>query len=76
MHDFIDEKLGKAPRYGIQDLADNEGWVSAGDTAAIAVESTQRSGKPTSPKRHLRGRRRLERRPALSLEVPPRQLSE
>ena len=45
VHDFIDEELGKAIPYGIYDVANNEGWVSVGDTAdtaAFAVESIRR----------------------------------
>ncbi|MGH9305926.1 MAG: ISAzo13 family transposase, partial [Acidimicrobiales bacterium] len=45
VHDFIDTELGKAIPYGIYDLANNEGWVSVGDTAdtaEFAVESIRR----------------------------------
>jgi transposase len=45
VHDFIDPALGKAIPYGIYDLANNEGWVSVGDTAdtaEFAVESIRR----------------------------------
>jgi hypothetical protein len=45
VHDFIDEKLGKAIPYGIYDVTRNEGWVSVGtdhDTAEFAVESIGR----------------------------------
>ena len=45
VHDFIDEKLGKAIPYGVYDLSANLGWVSVGtdhDTAAFAVESLRR----------------------------------
>ena len=45
VHDFIDQELGKAIPYGIYDLANNEGWVSVGDTAdtaEFAVESIRR----------------------------------
>ncbi len=45
VHDFIDPDLGKAIPYGIYDLANNEGWVSVGDTAdtaEFAVESIRR----------------------------------
>jgi hypothetical protein len=47
-HDFADRKLGeysKAIPYGIYDLANDEGWVSVGDTAdtaEFAVESIRR----------------------------------
>lgn len=42
VHDFPDKTLGKAIPYGIDDLAQNQGWVSVGidhDTAEFAVES-------------------------------------
>ena len=45
VHDFVDPVLGKAIPYGIYDLANNEGWVSVGDTAdtaEFAVESIRR----------------------------------
>jgi hypothetical protein len=45
VHDFIDKELGKAIPYGIYDLANDEGWVSVGDTAdtaEFAVESIRR----------------------------------
>ena len=48
VHDFPDPALGehtKAIPYGIYDLANNEGWVSVGDTAdtaEFAVESIRR----------------------------------
>jgi len=47
-HDFADRALGehgKAVPYGIYDIANNEGWVSVGDsadTAEFAVESIRR----------------------------------
>lgn len=56
VHDFIDPDLGKAVPYGVYDLANDEGWVSVGesaDTAAFAVESIRRwwehLGKPRFP---------------------------
>ena len=42
MHDFIDKKLGRAVPYGVYDLANDEGWVSVGesaDTSEFAVNS-------------------------------------
>lgn len=45
VHDFVDPAVGKAIPYGIYDLANNEGWVSVGDTAdtaEFAVESIRR----------------------------------
>jgi len=55
-HDFIDKDLGRAVPYGVYDLANDEGWVSVGDsadTAAFAVEAIRRwwssMGKPRFP---------------------------
>jgi Rhodopirellula transposase DDE domain len=45
VHDFPDNKLGKAIPYGVYDLAGNEGWVSVGidhDTAEFACASILR----------------------------------
>jgi hypothetical protein len=45
VHDFPDEKLGKAIPYGVYDLGANVGWVSVGidhDTAAFAVATIRR----------------------------------
>jgi hypothetical protein len=45
VHDFVDPSLGKAIPYGIYDIANDEGWVSVGDTAdtaEFAVESIRR----------------------------------
>jgi Rhodopirellula transposase DDE domain len=45
VHDFIDHEVGKAVPYGVYDVANDEGWVSLGDsadTAAFAVESIRR----------------------------------
>jgi len=42
VHDFPDEKLGKAIPYGVYDVSTNSGWVSVGtdhDTPAFAVAS-------------------------------------
>jgi hypothetical protein len=44
-HDFVDPQLGRAVPYGIYDIANDEGWVSVGDTAdtaAFAVEAIRR----------------------------------
>ena len=56
VHDFIDEKLGKAIPYGVYDLQRNEGWVSLGvdhDTASFAVRTIARwwrkMGSPAYP---------------------------
>jgi hypothetical protein len=45
VHDFVDPDQGRAIPYGIYDLANDEGWVSVGDTAdtaEFAVESIRR----------------------------------
>ncbi len=45
VHDFVDQRLGKAIPYGVYDLAANAGWVSVGidhDTAAFAAETIRR----------------------------------
>ena len=45
VHDFPDQKLGKAIPYGVYDLASDEGWVSVGidhDTAEFAAASIGR----------------------------------
>ena len=45
VHDFIDERLGKAIPYGVYDVGRNEGWVNVGidhDTSEFAVESIRR----------------------------------
>jgi hypothetical protein len=44
-HDFVDKELGRAVPYGVYDLANDEGWVSVGDTAdtaRFAVEAIRR----------------------------------
>ncbi len=46
-HDFVDKELGRAVPYGIYDLANDEGWVSVGDSAdttTFAVEVIRRFG--------------------------------
>jgi transposase len=57
VHDFIDQKLGKAIPYGVYDVAGNRGWVSVGtdhDTAEFATETIHRwwrnLGSPAYPK--------------------------
>ena len=45
VHDFVDPDVGRAIPYGIYDVANDEGWVSVGDTAdtaEFAVESIRR----------------------------------
>jgi hypothetical protein len=55
-HDFVDPELGRAVPYGVYDLANDEGWVSVGDTAdtaTFAVEAVRRwwdtMGRPRFP---------------------------
>jgi hypothetical protein len=57
VHDFLDQRLGKAIPYGVYDLSANAGWVSVGidhDTAAFAVETIRRwwrhMGQPLYPR--------------------------
>jgi len=57
VYDFVDEELGKAIPYGVDDLAANTGWVGVGadhDTAAFAVATIGRwwdaVGQPTHPR--------------------------
>jgi len=57
VHDFPDQKLGKAIPYGVYDLGRNEGWVSVGidhDTARFAAATIKRwwikMGKGRYPK--------------------------
>jgi transposase len=40
VHDFIDKELGRAVPYGIYDLANDEGWVSVGESADTAEFAT------------------------------------
>ena len=45
VHDFLDKNLGKAIPYGVYDITENQGWVSAGidhDTARFAVGAIDR----------------------------------
>ncbi len=55
-HDFVDKELGRAVPDGVYDLANDEGWVSVGDTAdtsSFAVEAIRRwwysMGQPRFP---------------------------
>ena len=44
-HDFVDKELGRAVPYGVYDVANDEGWVSVGDsadTSSFAVEAIRR----------------------------------
>jgi hypothetical protein len=56
VHDFLDQRRGKAIPYGVYDLTANAGWVSVGtdhDTAEFAVEAIRRwwrhMGQPLYP---------------------------
>ena len=40
VHDFVDKELGRAVPYGIYDLANDEGWVSVGESADTAEFAT------------------------------------
>jgi hypothetical protein len=62
MHDFPDDKLGKAIPYGVYDLQRNEAWVSVGidhDTATFAVASIEQWWKRMGRKRYANARRLL-----------------
>jgi transposase len=57
IHDFPDQRLGKAMPYGVYDMGQNLGWVNVGcdhDTASFAVESIRRwwvhLGQPLYPR--------------------------
>jgi len=55
VHDFMDDKKGKAIPYGVYDLGHNLGWVSIGvdhDTAAFAVATIKRWWRELGRKRH------------------------
>ena len=78
-HDFVDKELGRAVPYGVYDLANDEGWVSVGDTAdtaTFAVESIRRwwatMGQPRFPDATklliTADARRVERTPVEALE--------
>ena len=45
VHDFPDPILGKAIPYGVYDVANNEGWVSVGDTADTSEFAVAAIGK-------------------------------
>ena len=62
VHDFIDEKLGKAIPYGVYDVARNLGWVSVGidhDTAEFAVATIEAWWKEMGRRSYPRARRLL-----------------
>ena len=78
-HDFVDKELGRAVPYGVYDVANDEGWVSVGDTAdtaAFAVESIRRwwdqmggPGSPRPPALDHRRCRRIQRLPDQAWKV-------
>jgi hypothetical protein len=54
VHDFIDKTLAKAIPYGVDDVTNDEGWVSVGidhDTAQSAAQAVRRWWKRMGPKR-------------------------
>jgi hypothetical protein len=62
IHDFPDEKLGKAVPYGVYDLQRNDAWVSVGidhDTAEFAVASIAQWWKRMGRKRYGKAQRLL-----------------
>ena len=59
VYDFIDPELGKVAPYGVYDVAANQGWVSAHDTAGFAVESIRRWWKEMGNPLYPRARRLL-----------------
>lgn len=55
VHDFLDQKLGKAIPYGVYDLTNNQGWVSVGidhDTAQFATAAIGRWWRKMGRQRH------------------------
>lgn len=62
MHDFPDEKLGKAIPHGIYDLIEGKGWVTLGidhDTASFAVASIKKWWNAMGKKRYPRAKELL-----------------
>lgn len=62
VHDFKDQKLGKAIPYGVYDLANNQGWVSVGidhDTAYFAARTIRRWWEDMGCQRYPRARELL-----------------
>jgi len=59
VHDFVDQRLGKAIPYGVFDMTRNNGWVSVGtdhDTAEFAVQTIRQwwrqMGRRAYPQAH------------------------
>ena len=62
VHDFQDEKLGKAIPYGVYDILNNQGWVNVGidhDTAQFAVNSIRRWWREMGQRRFPRAKQLL-----------------
>jgi len=62
MHDFPDQKLGKAVPYGIYDIAQDQGYVNVGidhDTAEFSVASIRRWWEHLGKERYPRSKRLL-----------------
>jgi transposase len=62
VYDFVIPALGRAPPYGVYDLAANAGWVNVGidhDTAAFAVESIRRWWQRAGQARYPQAQRLL-----------------
>jgi len=62
VHDFLDPDLGKTIPYGVYDIGENQGWVSAGidhDTARFAAEAIRRWWKKMGSKRYRDARELL-----------------
>ena len=62
VHDFMDQKLGKAIPYGVYDVTNNQGWVNVGidhDTAYFAAASIRRWWEEMGAARFPRAERLL-----------------
>jgi hypothetical protein len=62
MHDFMDNKLGRAVPYGVYAVNDNTGWMSVGnshDTSAFAVHAIRRWWQTLGHKRFPHSKRIL-----------------
>jgi hypothetical protein len=55
VHDFLDKDLGQAIPFGVDDIGENQGWVSVGidhDTARFATEAIHRWWRKMGAKRY------------------------
>ena len=62
VHDFVDDKLGRANPYGVYDLGSNSAWVSVGtdhDTSAFAAQALRRWWRADGSARYPHARRLL-----------------